>query len=128
MDRRRVLCLLGLALAPGCTSMAATGPRGPPDPGEPTAAPTDGASMTVSDLRIEEAAGSHLRVLATVTNPSGVERTRTLRIRVTVGDDAAERSREVTVPGGEQRSVAFDFEDVAYAEFSGNGSVQSSLV
>ncbi|MFB6101287.1 MAG: transcriptional initiation protein Tat [Haloplanus sp.] len=130
MDRRGVLSLL-FALAAGCSSNPprATGARTPPTPGE-SRAPSGGAgrSMSVSDLSVEEADDGHLRVVATVTNPAATDRTRTLRIRVTVGETRAERSQEVTVPANDERDVAVDFPDVAYDDFSGNGSLQSSLV
>ncbi len=83
--------------------------------------------MSVADLGVEEAEDGHLRVLATVVNPTGTERTGTLRVRVTVGDDATERSREVTVPADGERSVTLAFETVAYDDFTGDGSLQSSL-
>jgi len=128
MDRRRALALLGLALSAGCSSTPATGPRTPPTPSEPTAAPGDGESMGVTDLRVEEAETGHLRVHATVVNRGDTERTGTVRIRVSIEEERTERTREVTVPGGGERTVTFDFESVAYEDFSGNGSLQSSLV
>jgi hypothetical protein len=131
MDRRGVLSLVTglLAAAAGCASAStrASGPRTPPSPGEPPTS-TGGASMRVSDLDVEEADDGHLRVLATVTNPTDRERTRRLRIRVTVGETRTEREREVTLPAGGEREVAVDFESVAYDDFSGDGSLQSSLV
>ncbi|GAB6862054.1 hypothetical protein ACFR97_03450 [Haloplanus litoreus] len=128
MDRRRALALLGLALSAGCASVPATGPRTPPTPGEPTAVSGDGTSMGVTDLRVEEAEAGHLRVHATVVNRADAERTGTVRIRVTIGEDRTERTREVTVAGGGERTVTLDFESVAYEDFSGNGSLQSSVV
>lgn len=84
--------------------------------------------MTVSDLDVEEAEGGHLRVVATVTNRTDAERTRTLRVRVTVDGTQTERSQEVTVPAGGEREVTLAFESVAYDDFSASGSLSSRLV
>jgi type 1 fimbria pilin len=135
MDRRGVLSLVGalLAAAAGCSADSrprASGPRTPPSPGEPPTEGGDGGntSMRVSDLDVEAADDGHLRVLATVTNPTATERTRSLRVRVTIDETTTERRREVTVPAGEKQEVAVEFGDVAYDDFSGNGTLQSALV
>lgn len=127
MDRRTVLHLAGLTLVAGCSSNPprATGPRTPPTPSEPTA--TEADTLRVTDQDVEAADDGHLRVLVTVTNRSGAERTGTLVVRVTVGGTAAERRRDVTVAGGDDLEVPVAFEDIAFEDFSGNGSVQSRL-
>jgi hypothetical protein len=128
MHRRRLLAVAAAFVA-GCSSNPpqATGPRTPPTPSEPTA--SDGErSLSVTDLDVVEADDGHLRVLATVRNPADSERTRTLRIRVRIGESRTERQRSVTVAGNEEREVAFDFETVAYDDFSGGGSLSSSWV
>ncbi len=126
MKRRRLLALT-VALLGGCSDLpGATGPRTPPTPSEPTAAPT--RSLRVTDLGVEEADGGHLRVIATVRNGTDAQRTRTLRIRVRAGEARTERRRDVTVAGGAQRDIVFDFIDVQYGDFSGNGSLNSGWV
>jgi hypothetical protein len=126
MHRRRVLAI-AVTLLGGCSNLPrATGPRTPPTPSEPTAAPK--RSLSVTNLDVEEAEDGHLRVLATVTNGTAGERTRTLRIRVRAGSTRTEQERQVTVPGNAERDVAFEFEDVPYDDFSGNGSLQSTFV
>jgi hypothetical protein len=84
--------------------------------------------MGVTDLRVEEADDGHLRVHATVVNRTDAERTGTVRIRVSIDGERTERTREVTVAGGGERSVTLDFETVPYEAFSGNGSLQSAIV
>jgi len=124
MKRRRALAL-GIALLGGCSNLpGATGPRTPPTPSERTASPD--RSLSVADLDVEKADDGHLRVLATVRNRSGTERTRTLRIRILAGDTRTEQRRDVTVAGDTEREVVFDFEDVAYDDFSGDGSLSST--
>ncbi|WP_248896932.1 hypothetical protein [Haloplanus halobius] len=127
MNRRGALSavLTGIAALAGCTTRSATGPRTPPTPGEPTA--SGEGSMSVTDLNVEEAAEGHLRVLATVTNRSEAERTRTLRIRVTVGETRTTQRRDVTVPADDEREVVLVFESVAYADFANGGSLGSQL-
>lgn len=126
MHRRRVLAI-AVALLSGCSNLPrATGPRTPPTPSEPTAAPQ--RSLHVVDLDVEEADDGHLRVLATVQNPTSARRTRTLRIRVRAGTTRTEQQRRVTVDGNAERAVAFDFTDVAYDDFSGNGSLNTNWV
>jgi hypothetical protein len=128
MDRRSVLGLVGLAFAAGCSSNPprATGPRTPPTPGEPTAT-SSGSSLAVTDQGVEEADDGHLRVLVTVTNRGGSDLTGTLVVTVSVDGASTERSREVSVPGGDAREVAVDFDTVAYDDFSGGGSLQSRV-
>jgi len=126
MHRRRTLAI-AVALLSGCSDLPrATGPRTPPTPSEPTAAPQ--RSLQVSNLDVEEAEDGHLRVVATVANGSPSQRTRTLRIRVRAGTTRTEQAEQVTVAGNTEREVAFEFEDVAYDDFSGNGSLQSTFV
>jgi hypothetical protein len=126
MKRRRLLAL-SVALLGGCSDLpGASGPRTPPTPSEPTAAPT--RSLQVTNHSVEEADDGHLRVVATVRNGTNAQRTRTLRIRVRAGDVRTEQQREVTVAGNAQRDVVFDFTDVQYADFSGNGSLNSGWV
>ena len=126
MKRRRLLAL-GIALLGGCSDLpGATGPRTPPTPSEPTAAPT--RSLRVTDLGIEEAGDGHLQVVATVRNETTTQRTRTLRIRVRVGDTRTEQRQAVTVAANTERDVVFDFTDVQYDDFSGNGSLNSAWV
>jgi hypothetical protein len=126
MQRRRVLAV-AVTLLSGCSNLPrATGPRTPPTPSEPTTSTQQ--SLSVTDLDVEEADDGHLRVLATVTNRAPDQRTRTLRIRVRVGDTRTEQRQQVTVAGGGEREVAFEFEDVAYDDFSGNGSLDTSWV
>jgi type 1 fimbria pilin len=131
MDRRSVCALVGslLALVAGCSSAStrASGPRTPPSPGSPPASGGD-ASMRVVDLDVEEADDGHLRVLATVVNPTDRERTRGLRIGVSVDGTRTTREREVTVPADGERDVTVEFESVAYDDFAGGGSLRSSLV
>lgn len=126
MHRRRVLAA-AVALLSGCSNPPrATGPRTPPTPSEPTA-PTQ-RSLSVTDLDIEEADDGHLRVLATVTNRATEQRTRTLRVSVRVGDTRTAQRQQVTVAGGGEREVPFEFGDVAYEDFSGGGSLNTSWV
>jgi len=126
MKRRRLLAL-SVALLGGCSNLpSASGPRTPPTPSEPTAAPT--RSLQVTDLDVEEANDGYLRVVATVRNGTNAQRTRTLRIRVRAGEVRTEQQRDVTVAGGAQRDVVFDFTDVRYEDFSGNGSLNSAWV
>ncbi|AXG10270.1 transcriptional initiation protein Tat [Haloplanus rubicundus] len=126
MERRRLLALT-VALLGGCSDLpGATGPRTPPTPSEPTAAPT--RSLQVTNLAVEEADDGHLRVVATVRNGTNAQRTRRLRIRVRAGEIRTEQQRDVTVPGGTQQDVVFDFADVQYEDFSGNGSLNSGWV
>jgi hypothetical protein len=126
MHRRRVLAL-AVTLLGGCSNLPrATGPRTPPTPSEPTAAPQ--RSLSVRNLRVEAADDGHLRVFATVANGSASRRTRTLRIRVRAGTTRTEREQQVTVPGNAEREVVFEFEDVAYDDFSGNGSLNTNWV
>jgi hypothetical protein len=126
MKRRRLLAL-SVALLGGCSNLpGASGPRTPPTPSEPTAAPT--RSLQVTDLDVEEADDGYLRVIATVRNGTSAQRTRTLRIRVRAGEVRTEQQRDVTVAGGAQRDVVFDFTDVQYEDFSGNGSLNSAWV
>jgi hypothetical protein len=126
MERRRLLALT-VALLGGCSDLpGATGPRTPPTPSEPTAAPT--RSLQVTNLSVEEADDGHLRVVATVRNGTNAQRTRTLRIRVQAGEIRTEQQRDVTVPGGTQQDVVFDFADVQYEDFSGSGSLNSEWV
>jgi hypothetical protein len=126
MDRRRLLALAVAALG-GCSDLpGASGPRMPPTPSEPTAATE--RSLRVSDLRPEEAAEGHLRIVTTIRNRAESRRTRTLRIRVRAGSARAERRREVTLDGGAERTVPFDFEDVSYEDFAGGGSLNSDWV
>ena len=129
MDRRALLRLAGLTFVAGCSSNPprATGPRTPPTPGEPTESGGSGSSLRITDQAVEEADDGLLRVLVTVTNPSGAELTNTLVVTVSVGESRTERRREVTVPGDGEREVAVDFEDVTYDDFSGDGSLQSRL-
>jgi hypothetical protein len=129
MDRRRALSVLGLALYAGCTGTRprATGPRTPPTPGAPATTPEASEPMGVTDLEVQEAEEGHLRVRATVTNRSDRDGTRTLVIRVTVDDRNTERSREVSVPANDGRTVTVDFETIAYDDFSGSGSLQPTL-
>jgi hypothetical protein len=82
----------------------------------------------VTDLDVEEADDGYLRVIATVRNGTSAQRTRTLRIRVRAGEVRTEQQRDVTVAGGAQRDVVFDFTDVQYEDFSGNGSLNSAWV
>jgi len=126
MKRRRLLAL-GIALLGGCSNLpGATGPRTPPTPSEPTAAPA--RSLRVTDLDIEEADDGHLQVVATVRNETTTQRTRTLRIRVRAGDTRTEQRQAVTVAANTERGVVFDFTDVQYDDFSGNGSLNSAWV
>lgn len=126
MKRRRLLAL-SVAFLGGCSDLpGASGPRTPPTPSEPTAAPE--RSLQVSNLTVEEADGGHLQVVATVRNRSNTQRTRTLRIRVRAGDTRTEQRQAVTVAANAQRDVVFDFTDVQYGDFSGNGSLNSSWV
>jgi hypothetical protein len=127
MDRRRALAFLGLALSAGCATPGATGPRTPPTPGGESPGTGGDGELSISDQDFEEADDGHLRVLATVRNPAGTERTRTLVVAVTVGESTTERRREVTVPADGEREVAVEFEDVAYDDFVGDGSLQSRL-
>mgnify|MGYP000409832747 CR=1 FL=1 len=125
MDRRRLL-VAAAGLVAGCSSTPpqATGPRTPPTPSEPTE--SGDRSLRVADLAVEEADDGHLRVLATVRNPTDAELTRTLRIRVSVDESRTARRRSVTVAANGEREVAFDFETVGYDDFSGNGSLNPS--
>jgi hypothetical protein len=126
MQRRRLIAL-GIALLGGCSDLpGATGPRTPPTPSEPTAAPA--RSLRVTDLDIEEADDGHLQVIATVRNETTAQRTRTLRIRVRAGDTRTEQRRAVTVAANTERDVVFDFTDVQYDDFSGDGSLNSAWV
>jgi hypothetical protein len=126
MERRRLLAL-SVALLGGCSNLpGASGPRTPPTPSEPTAAPT--RSLQVTNLAVEEADDGHLRVIATVRNGTNAQRTRTLRIRVRAGEVRTEQRRDVTVAGGTQQDVVFDFTDVRYDDFSGDGSLNSGWV
>lgn len=126
MKRRRLLAL-SVAVLGGCSNLpGATGPRTPPTPSEPTAAPT--RSLSVTDLAVEEADDGHLRVLATVRNRTESQQTGTLRIRVRAGDVRTEQRQRVTVDGGVEREIAFDFTDVRYDDFSGNGSLNTNWV
>ncbi|WP_338742223.1 hypothetical protein [Haloplanus salilacus] len=129
MDRRAVLHLVGLVFAAGCSSNPprATGPRTPPTPGEPTATAGSGASLAVADQGVDEADDGHLRVRVTVTNRGGSDQTGTLVVTVSVGESRTERRREVSVATGGEREVVVDFEDVAYEDFSGGGSLQSRV-
>jgi len=127
MDRRRVLALLGLALSPGCATPGATGPRTPPTPGERSPAAGESGELRITDQGFEAGDDGHLRVLATVQNLTGTERTRTLVAAVTVEGTTTEQRREVTVPADADREVAVDFETVAYDDFTGGGSLQSRL-
>ncbi|MEF8857222.1 MAG: hypothetical protein V5A16_07375, partial [Haloplanus sp.] len=113
-----------VTLLGGCADVPrATGPRTPPTPSEPTATQR---SLSVTDLHVEEADDGHLRVLASVTNRAKDQRTRTLRVIVRMGDTRTERQRQVTVAGGAEREVPFEFEDVAYDDFSGDGSLSTN--
>ncbi|AZH25383.1 putative periplasmic lipoprotein [Haloplanus aerogenes] len=126
MHRRRVLAI-AVTLLSGCSNLPrATGPRTPPTPSEPTAAPQ--RSLRVTSLDVEEADDGHLRVLATVQNPTNAQRTRTLRIRVRAGETRTEQQQQVTVAANTEQEVAFDFADVAYDDFSGNGSLNTNWV
>jgi len=126
MHRRRVLAVAA-ALLGGCSNPPrATGPRTPPTPSEPTAAVRQ--SLQLTDLDVEAADDGHLRVLATSRNPAGEQRTRTLRVSVRIDDTRTERRQTVTVMGGAEREVSFEFEDIAYDDFSGSGSVNTSWV
>lgn len=126
MHRRRVLALV-VALLGGCSDLQrASGPRTPPTPSEQTAAPS--RSLSVSNLAVVEAEDGHLRVVATVRNRTDAQRTRTLRIRVNVGDTRTEQQQAVTVAVNGERDVSFDFSGVAYDDFSGNGSLNSTWV
>ena len=126
MKRRRLLAL-SVALLGGCSDLpGASGPRTPPTPSEPTAVP--GRSLQVSNLAVEEADDGHLQVVATVRNGTGVQQTRTLRIRVRAGDILTEQQQQVTVAANAERDVVFDFTDVRYEDFSGNGSLNSAWV
>lgn len=126
MHRRRLLAL-GIALLGGCSDLpGATGPRTPPTPSEPTAAPA--RSLRVTDLDTEEADDGHLQVVATVRNETTTQRTRTLRIRVRAGDTRTEQRQAVTVAANTERDVVFDFTDVPYDDFSGDGSLNSAWV
>ena len=82
----------------------------------------------MADLDFEAADDGHLRVLATVTNPTNAQRTRTLRVRVRAENSRTEREQQVTVGGNAEREVAFEFTDVAYDDFSGNGSLNTNWV
>ncbi|WP_435067219.1 transcriptional initiation protein Tat [Haloplanus sp. C73] len=124
MHRRRLLAL-ALPLLGGCSSLPkASGPRTPPTPGEPDSSAD--RSLGVRNLDVEEAEDGHLRVLATVVNRSNTDRTRTLRIRVRAGETRTERQQTVSVAAGESQEVAFDFTDVAYDDFSGDGSLNTA--
>lgn len=126
MHRRRVLAI-AVTLLSGCSNLPrATGPRTPPTPSEPTAAPQ--RSLRVTSLDVKEADDGHLRVLATVQNPTSAQRTRTLRIRVKAGETRTEQQQQVTVAANTEQEVAFDFTDVAYDDFSGNGSLNTNWV
>jgi hypothetical protein len=133
MDRRRALALLGLGLSfsAGCATSGATGPRTPPTPGEasPAAGGNGGGNerLRISDQDFEEVDDGSLRILATVRNPTGTERTRTLVVAVTIEGSTTERRREVTVPGDDRRAVAVDFEDIAFDDFASGGSLRSRL-
>ena len=70
----------------------------------------------------------HLQVVATVRNETTTQRTRTLRIRVRAGDTRTEQRQAVTVAANTERGVVFDFTDVQYDDFSGNGSLNSAWV
>ena len=83
--------------------------------------------MRITDQGFEAGDDGHLRVLATVQNLTGTERTRTLVAAVTVEGTTTEQRREVTVPADADREVAVDFETVAYDDFTGGGSLQSRL-
>mgnify|MGYP000044191140 CR=1 FL=1 len=124
MHRRRLLAL-ALPLLGGCSNLPnPSGPRTPPTPSEPTA--PRNRSLGVTDLDVEAADDGHLQVLATVTNPSNAERTRTLRVRVRTGDVRSEQQRQVSVGGGKTRTVTFEFEDIPYDDFSGDGSLNTT--
>ena len=126
MKRRRLLAL-GIALLGGCSDLpGASGPRTPPTPSEPTAAPE--RSLQVANLAVEEADDGHLQVVATVRNGTSTQRTRTLRIRVRAGNTRTEQQQQVTVAANAERDVVFDFDDVRYEDFSGNGSLNSAWV
>jgi len=85
-------------------------------------------SLRVTDLDIEEADDGHLQVIATVRNETNTQRTRTLRIRVRVGEARTEQRQAVTVAANTERGVVFDFTDVQYDDFSGDGSLNSAWV
>ncbi|SDZ83161.1 hypothetical protein SAMN04488065_0637 [Haloplanus vescus] len=124
MHRRRLLAL-ALPLLGGCSSLPkASGPRTPPTPGD-RPAPAD-RTLGVRNLDVEEADDGHLRVVATVANRSSSERTRTLRIRVQAGEVRSEQQRSVTVAAGASRDIVFDFSDIPYEDFAGDGSVNTA--
>jgi hypothetical protein len=129
MDRRDALRRVGAALAvagAGCVARRGTGPRTPPPPGERERTP-EGSDLAVTDISPAEADGGHLRIDATVENRGTEARTATLALTVTVDEESVERTREVTVGGGNERTVGVDFESVSYEAFASGGSVSPEL-
>jgi hypothetical protein len=131
--RRAVLSALSasvLALLGGCLGSPprGTGPRRPPDPpaGQSRRTP-DRPDLYVETFDFEATESGALRVFGDVGNRGGVERSATVRVRVTVAGEAYARETTVSVQPGETASFAVTF-GVSQEAFLRGGDLDVSLV
>lgn len=128
--RRSLLGALLAGLSSGClgTAPSATGPRRPPAPpeGQPRNTPAQ-PDLYVSAFDYEATEGGDLRVFGEVGNRGGVERVATVRVRVTMGDEAHTRDQSVTVPPGGTTEFSATF-DVSAEAFERSGGLDVTLV
>lgn len=120
------LAVLGAAgAAAGCTQPAEpTGPRTPPQ--SPEGTPADGPGLTVTDFTDVEGDEGNLLVRVTVENRSGEQRSGTVVVSASAGDEETTVAERVTVAAGERTDVTVETA-LSYGTFSRNGSMRVSI-
>lgn len=126
MQRRGVLALVPAVLA-GCVTSARdeSGPRHPPTTpqgGEPEKGAQE-RQLRIVGSDVGEGEDGFLELSVVVENAADSRRSGTLVGTATVDDTAYEASQEVSLSGNTEAEFELVF-DVAYDEWSGNGSLR----
>lgn len=132
MDRRALLRTAAVGLAGGLAGCSGerrdeSGPRNPPTspeggvPGE-TETPTPSRELRITGYTVQETDDGNLAVPVTVKNVADGQRTGTLVVTVTIGEDSHTKRQDVSVASGVEATLTFTF-DVAYGRFSENGGL-----
>lgn len=102
----------GLALLAGCSGSDDRDNRSPVD---------------VESFDYRKGESGALLVVATVVNDGDDSAHATLRIQVEVGETAYRESREVTVPGGESKTLETEFQVTFERFIEGGGSIRPTV-
>lgn len=126
VKRRSALGLFAAVLTAGCVDSwpRPTGPRAPPT--SPEQPPEETDTVRVEEWDFGETESGQLHVFGTVLNDGDATAEATVLVSVRAGDEEAERSQSVSVPGGGTTDFDIEF-DVEYEKFRSDGSIRVDL-